>query len=117
MGTNYYVARTKATLESPIHIGKASAGWLFLFQTQNEIWHDPPIVWNTYEQVKEWLRKNVVESGEYAIVDEYDCIVTYDEFCERVNWRQNDEHCLSNKDNFVYARNVDGYRFSDDDFR
>lgn len=36
MGTNYYAVRNKPTVESPHHIGKSSAGWLFNFQEQGE---------------------------------------------------------------------------------
>jgi hypothetical protein len=84
MGTNYYVVRTRPTIQEPVHIGKSSAGWLFHFQTQNEKWYDPPIVWNTFNQVKDWLKKYTVDSKEYVIIDEYDRIISLDEFLEMV---------------------------------
>ena len=117
MGTNYYAVRNRPSVSSPIHIGKASCGWLFHFQSQNDLWNDPPVVWNTYSQVKDWLYKYTVESNDFVIMDEYDRIVPYEDFIEKVEWRQKDKNCRDNKDNFSYSvRNVDGYRFSDGDF-
>ena len=116
MGTNYYAVKNRPSIESPIHIGKSSAGWLFSFQSQNEKWHDPPIVWNTYNQVCEWLYEHTVESQEYVIVNEYDEIVPYADFIDMVQEKKNDPFCANNPDNFHYARNVDGYRFTDEEF-
>ena len=116
MGTNYYAVKNRPTVEEPIHIGKSSIGWLFHFQTHNESWREPPVVWNTFNQLKEWLNKYTVESDDYVIIDEYDEIITLDEFLKLVDRKQNDEYCLSNSDNFSNARNVDGYRFSDVNF-
>ena len=116
MGTNYYVVRNRPTTQSPVHIGKSSAGWFFNFQTQNERWYDPPIVWNTFNQVKEWLKKYTVDSKEYVIIDEYDEIISMDDFVEMVERKQKDPYALKNPDNFTYSKNIDGYRFSDEDF-
>lgn len=116
MGTNYYVVRNRPTTQSPVHIGKSSIGWFFNFQTQNERWYEPPIVWNTFKQVKEWLKKYTVDSKEYVIIDEYDEIISMDDFLEMVERKQNDPHAIENPDNFTYSKNVDGYRFTDDDF-
>lgn len=117
MGTNYYAVKNRPTIDDPIHIGKASYGWLFLFQRHNDTWADPPVIWNTYNQVKSWLKEHTVDSNEYVIMDEYDEIIPFDEFCEAVDWRQKDEKCRSNPDNFSYrTANVDGYRFTDGDF-
>lgn len=117
MGTNYYAVRNRPSVSSPIHIGKASCGWRFHFQSQNDLWNDPPVVWNTYLQVKDWLYKYTVESDDFVIMDEYDCIVPYEDFIKIVEWHQKDKNCRDNKDNFSYnVRNVDDYRFSDGDF-
>lgn len=116
MGTNYYAVRNRPTIEEPIHIGKSSAGWLFDFQTQNNQCSDIPVVWNTFNQVKDWLKKYTVDQTDYVIINEYDEIVPYNDFIELVNQKQLDAHCKSNPDNFKYSRNVDGYRFSDDEF-
>ena len=114
MGTNYYVVKNGPSVREPIHIGKSSIGWLFNFQAHNEPWEIPPVVWNTYNQVVEWLKKYTVDSTEYVIMDEYDEIVSLDDLIELIRWKQED--CKDNPDNFKYARNVDGYRFSDGDF-
>lgn len=117
MGTNYYAVKNCPSLAGPIHIGKSSAGWLFSFQSQNDKWRDPPVVWNTYKQVIDWLHKNTVEKTDYVILNEYDEIIPFDDFVELVQSKQNDLLCKGNPDNFSYSRNVDGYRFSDEEFR
>ena len=116
MGTNYYAVKNRPSVREPIHIGKSSAGWLFNFQRQNERWNDPIVVWNTYNQVIDWLKKYTVESKDYVIMDEYDEIVSLDDFVEMVESQQKDEFCKNNPDNFTYSMNVDGYRFSDGEF-
>lgn len=114
VGTNYYAVRNRPTTDDPIHIGKCSYGWLFHFQSQNNTFNNPPIIWNTYDQVKDWLYKNTVESNEYVIMNEYDEIVSFEDFCKIVDSQQTDEFCLSNDENFDYhVRDVNGYRFSD----
>lgn len=116
MGTNYYVVPNRPSRDE-WHIGKSSCGWLFHFQSQNERWHEPPVVWNTYNQVKDWLKKYTVDSDEFVIIDEYDRVVSFDEFCDLVDSKQKDKDNQANPDNFNYlTRNVDGYRFSDGEF-
>lgn len=112
MGTNYYAVRTRPTIEDPIHIGKSSMGWKFVFQTHNDKWCEPPVVWNTYEQVYEWLYKNTVESDNYAIINEYDEVISFDDFIKMVELKQQE----NNPDDFTYSRNVNGFRFSDEEF-
>lgn len=116
MGTNYYVVKNGPSVREPIHIGKSSAGWLFNFQAQNDKWNEPPVIWNTFDQVKAWLKANTVDSTDFVIIDEYDKIIPFDEFVELVEEKQKDPFCRENKDNFSYARNVNGYRFSEGDF-
>lgn len=116
MGTNYYVVKNRPSVQPPIHIGKASYGWLFHFESQNNYWNEPPIIWNTYGQVKEWLKKYTVESTDYVIMDEYDDIVPYEDFVRMVDERQEDEFNKANPDLFKNCKNVDGYRFSDEEF-
>ena len=116
MGTNYYAVRNRASVEEPIHIGKSSAGWFFNFQSRNDTWRDPPVVWNTVEQVKDWLQRYTVDSSEYVIINEYDEVVSFEDFFEMVEDKQNDPFNQENPDNFRYSRNVNGYRFSDGDF-
>ena len=112
MGTNYYVVRTRPTTDEPIHIGKASIGWKFNFQTHNDTWGNPPVIWNTYDQVYEWLYQNTVQSNNYVIIDEYDEIISFDDFVALVEEKQKED----NPGNFDYSRNVNGYRFCDGEF-
>lgn len=112
MGTNYYAVRNRPTVDGPIHIGKSSIGWKFNFQSHNDTWNEPPIVWNTYDQVYEWLYKNTVESDKYVIINEYDEIVSFEDFIALVERKQSE----NNPDNFRYSRNVNGYRFTDSEF-
>ena len=116
MGTNYYLVKNGPSVREPIHIGKSSIGWLFSFQSQNDHWNEPPIVWNTYNQVKKTLKELTVDSHDYVIIDEYDEVIPYDEFVDLVDRKQKDKHNLENKDNVRYSRNVDGYRFTDEEF-
>lgn len=117
MGTNYYAVKNRPTVCSPIHIGKSSYGWLFLFHEQNEPWHDDEPTWHTYEQVRDWLYKHTVEEKDYVIMDEYDRIVPFDEFFDLVDSKQKDEKNKQNEENFSYrVKNVNGYRFMDGEF-
>lgn len=68
------------------------------------------------ESCTDGLKKHTVDTQEFVILNEYDEIISYDDFIRLVEDKQHDEHCLSNTDNFAYARNVDGYRFSDGEF-
>ena len=113
MGTNYYAVKNRPSLSAPIHIGKSSAGWRFLFQTQDDKWNDPPVAWSNYEEVREWLYKHVVEDKTYVILDEYDEVVSFDEFFRMVEEKQGED----DPDNFAYGVcNVNGYRFDEHEF-
>ena len=116
MGTNYFACRNRPTTDEPIHIGKSSYGWLFLFQSHNDPWNEPPVIWNTYTQVLNWLHENTVEKQDYVIMDEYDRIISFDDFKKMVDDIQADSEFQKNEKNFKHSRNVDGYRFTDDDF-
>ena len=118
MGTNYYAVRNRPSLEEPHHIGKSSAGWLFNFQDQEVTWNDPPVEWHTWPQVKDWLKKYTVDSTVYVIMDEYDEIIPYDNFVALVEAKQKDPFDRDNPENFSYrgTRNIDGYRFTQEEF-
>ena len=108
MSTNYYAVRKKPCLYNRnIHIGKASCGWLFLFQ-DNEEFH-------TYPQFLKWLENNV-DTGEYVLFNEYNEKIKKEELLKIIQDHQNDKHCQDNPDNFKYEKNIDGYRFSDEEF-
>ena len=114
MGTNYYLVKNGPSVLEPIHIGKSSGGWLFHFQNQNDQYsYSQPIVWNTWNQVRDTLKRLTVDSDEFVIMNEYDNIVPFEDFCDLVESKQKDESCIDNPDNFTDARNIDGYRFTD----
>ena len=113
MGTNYYAVRNRPSLEEPIHIGKSSIGWKFLFQSQNDTWRDIPVVWNSYNEVKNWLKKYTVDSDTYVIMNEYDEIISFDDFFALVDRKQREEN---NPDDFKYSENIEGYRFEKEFF-
>lgn len=105
MGMNYYAVKKMPTCSEPIHIGKSSFGWLFLFN-ENEYWKN-------YDEVKAWLEYNVNSTdAQYVIIDEEDRIITYEELINKIDEKQKDPRNLQNPDNFVWAKNVNGYRFS-----
>ena len=113
MGTNYFAVRNRPSVEEPIHIGKSSFGWKFLFQSQNDTWRDIPVVWNSYNDVKNWLKKYTVDSDTYVIMDEYDKIISFDDFFAFIDWKQREE---DNPDDFKYSENIEGYRFEKECF-
>ena len=114
MGTNYYVVRNRPSVEEPIHIGKSSCGWMFLFQEIDSPWYEPPIVWHTYEQVMDWLQRYTVDTDEYIILNEYDEIVNLEDLIELIEEKQ--KLCKDNPDNFTHCKNVNGYRFEEREF-
>ena len=105
MGTNYYAVKTKPSLEPPIHLGKSSMGWLYLFPFCE--------YFRTFNQFKQFL-EDKVDSGEYVILNEYDEIVSKDDLLERIETKQ--VTCKDNPDNFKYDMNIDGYRFCEGEF-
>lgn len=116
VGTNYFLVKNGPSVQKPIHIGKSSAGWLFDFETQNRKYEEPVVVWNTWEQVRDTLKRLTVDSTDYVIMDEYDGVVPYEDFVLIVETKQKDDWCTRNPDNFKYSRNVNGYRFTDEEF-
>ena len=116
MGTNYYLVKNGPTKVAPVHIGKSSLGWMFLFQSHSDGCFDHRVNWQTYPQVKDVLKKLTVDSDEYVIMDEYDEVVPYDDFIKLVEWKQHDPWSRDNPDNFSNANDVGGYRFTDREF-
>ena len=104
MGTNYYAVERRVTLNRRIlHIGKSSAGWKFAFRGYL---NKDDIVIKSVEDWKEFLK------GDYAILDEYDREISYDDFFKMVEEKQKE----NNPDNFTTDVNVGGYRFWFEDF-
>jgi len=109
MGTNYYAVKKKPTIVEPLHIGKSSYGWKFLFHEVNKYnSFDDDLEIHTFEQWKEFLETN----DEIVILDEYDRKVSVKEFLELIEEKQKE----NNEENFAYCKNVNGYRFTDGDF-
>lgn len=99
-----------------VHIGKSSLGWLFSFQEQNTYIDNVHLEWHNYNQVKSWLEDYVNNKKQFIIINEYGNQVSTEELFDLIDTKQNDKRNLENPDNFVYNRNVDGYRFSSGDF-
>ena len=112
MGTNYYAVKNKPTVLSPIHIGKSSMGWKFCFHKvcsfENHI-NDEPL--NTFPQWKKFLEEQTA-NGNIVIMNEYDEVVSLDEFLVLVESKQKE----NNPDDFTYSDNIDGYRFESGEF-
>lgn len=108
MGTNYYAVKKKPTIREPLHIGKSSCGWRFLFHEVNKYNDfDENLEIHTFKQWKDFLENN----NEIVILNEYDEEISVKDFLQMVKEKQ------ENKDNFDYnVKNVNGYRFCDRDF-
>ena len=112
MGTNYYAVSSKPTLCHPIHIGKSSARCRFLFHRVNvrdNYFSNDPL--NTFPQWKKFLEEQTA-NGNIVIMNEYDKIVPLDAFLTLVERKQSE----NNPDDFTYVDNIDGYRFTGDEF-
>lgn len=99
-------------IEKQAAIDEVKEWYDLYFEAHNDVYNEPPVVWNTYNQVMRWLHVHVVVNKEYVILDEYDDVVSFDNFKEIVEEKQKEE----NPDIFSYSRNVDGYRFTDGEF-
>lgn len=109
MGTNYYLVKNRPTVTSPLHIGLSSAGWRFLF-FKPSVW-DVGVPLNTYEQWRDYLNETT-ENGTHVIMDEYDKQHSLESFLRLVENKQKENR----PDMFKYCENINGYRFSSNDF-
>lgn len=103
MGTNYYAVKKKpriVKIYDEIHLGKSSVGWKFVFQEQEQ--------YHNFEEFKDFILNN----NEWIIKNEYGEEVSPNELLELIKTKQKE----NNPDDFTWAKNVDGYRFSDKDF-
>ena len=112
MGTNYYLVRKEPTLIEPLHIGKRSGGWKFLFHDVSYWDTDWNVELHTYQDWISYLEKAIVEDDEAVILNEYEERVYFREFIDIVQNAQRE----NNPNDFINAKNVDGYRFMDGDF-
>ena len=110
MGCNYYVVSKKPTIRKPLHIGKSSYGWKFLFQEVNGTEYDWDLQIRTFNQWKQYLEEHI--DNDMVILDEDDREVSLKDFLELVEVKQ----ATVNPNNFTNAKNVNGYRFSDKEF-
>jgi len=110
MGTNYYLVKNKPSVQEPIHIGKSSAGWRFLFK-ENAGDFDSGTHWSNYNELIKCLT-DITKKGNYIILDESDRQHTLEEFIKFVEEKQQND----NPENFKHCRNVEGYRFTGGDF-
>lgn len=102
MSTNYYLVKNGPTVREPLHIGKSSSGWRFLFHDCDACFK--PL--DTFERWRDYLEE-MTESGECVILDEYDEHVDYRELMDIIKERQSEP--MREND---HAKNVGGYRFS-----
>lgn len=113
MGVNYYLKRKKPRLVyDEYHIAKCSWGWEPHFQSR-AAWdeEDGP----SYHSVADI--KNLFDTGEYDIVDEYGRELSgWDEFEERVlRWGKGRSDLMRDSDSWGF-RDPQGYSFTREDF-
>lgn len=109
MGTNYYLVKNRPSISEPLHIGKSSGGWRFLFHKPSICDVDVPL--NTYEQWRDYLKEQT-ENSTHVIMNEYDDIVEYDWLMRLIDSKQSEDR----PDMFEYCENVNGYRFASGEF-
>lgn len=87
LSVNYYIRRVDPIEVRPeFHIGKRSCGWKPLFETYHS---DMPYTYRVdvgrpyIDRVSDI--KALVESGEWEIIDEYDEVVTYEQFIDHMD--------------------------------
>ena len=100
MGTNYFLVKTKPTCRAPLHIGKSSIGWRFLFYRPDR-WETDDIPLNTFEQWKEYIY-NCVTSGTHVVIDEYDEVIDPVELFDMIARKQKEksDNMFCNCENF-----------------
>lgn len=109
MSTNYYVMKNKVSLyQRAIHIGKSSLGHKFLFRGYSGEEEGFDNDYLNISSIDDW--KDYIKNNELLIFNEYDELISYDDFFDMVERFQLE----GNEDDFKYNGNVNGYRF---DFR
>jgi hypothetical protein len=101
MGTNYYAIRPG---EEDLHIGKASAGWEFLFRAHK----DPEIT-----SIADWMY--TLNLPEVKIRNEYGTEISYANF---INWfvTRTEGKRFTVRNSGMTSRDRHGYPFSDREF-
>lgn len=98
MGTNYYLETYTCPhcgLNQEYHIGKSSAGWRFLFDNFKDF--------ETIDELKNFI------STRGIIIDEYDRIVKFEEFWNKVEEKQKEKEHKNDELPLYYQ--IDGYDF------
>lgn len=100
----------KRTIARPLHIGKSSCGWKFLFYEVNKGFceFDSELEIHTFKDWKNYL----LNTDNIIILDEYDEEIKAEKLLELIEEKQK----ISNKDDFIYSKNVEGYRFTNSEF-
>ena len=104
MGTNYYAVKKKPRIVKvydEIHLGKSSVGWKFSFQRQ-------PEYYNNYEEFENFILNN----KDFIVKDEYGHVIKPEDLLELIKQKQKEK----NHADFKYDQNVNGYRFTDEEF-
>ncbi|MBQ0014670.1 MAG: hypothetical protein KBS82_05030 [Oscillospiraceae bacterium] len=113
MGTNYYLVKDSATVRPPLHIGKASFGWKFIFRLYEDLELEgyEEEYFNSITNIEEW--KSFLEyktNGNYQIMTEHDKQVSFDDFWNMVEEKQK-EKCDDE-----YIIHLCGYDFRNAEF-
>lgn len=120
LSVNYYIRKVHPIEVKPeFHIGKRSCGWKPLFETYHS---DMPYgycvdVDRPYIDRVSDIEK-LVESGEWEIIDEYDEVVTYEQFIDHMD---TDYDVETERKTHLYIglgayRGVDGREYTDEEF-
>ena len=112
MGTNYYLRHgicDKCERYDERHIGKASAGWKFLFRSYESDAGSPSI-----KTFIDWRGRTQKYMG--LIYNQYGDLIEYDDFWKMVAEKQNGkEQHLITEYNRIYI-DKDGYNFANYEF-
>ena len=115
MGTNYYIKKDTCQecghTPPSIHLGKSSQGWQFSFQYNDGQYY------KNVEEMKEWTKDKI-------ITDEYERVISWEEFWEMVDEKQKREGNMNHSDYIklhhpsMMPNNVkiDGYSFTNNEF-
>lgn len=95
MGTNYYLVKNSATVRPPLHIGKSSAGWKFIFRKYEDLEREgyEEEYFNSIENVNDWksFLEHKTTNDNYLIMTEYDDQVSLDDFWNKVEEKQKEK--------------------------
>lgn len=120
LSVNYYIRKKKPIEVFPeFHIGKRSCGWKPLFES----YHSDMPYGITVDVDRPYIDRvsdieALVESGEWEIVDEYDEVVTYEQFIDHMDTDYDVETKRSSHMGIGIGayRGVDGREYTDEEF-